>query len=147
MKEMHAYKILHIPTGLYYKPGIPNLSEVGKTYSRRPSVKSIQLRWVRVTENQMPIFEGKPIVIKKYHGIMFFVAEENDFKIVTLKDGQWTPTTEEKTSEHQKQKSEIQISFSDFKNICRYNKNGRCASGLNFGEQCVQKKCPKIKLK
>ena len=29
---MKAYRIKHVPTGLYYKPGIPNLSKKGKIY-------------------------------------------------------------------------------------------------------------------
>lgn len=37
------YKIKHKPTGLFYKPGITNLSKQGKTYSRKPSFNTIAL--------------------------------------------------------------------------------------------------------
>lgn len=42
---MKVYKIKHKPTGLFYKPSKfrseVNLSKIGKSYSRRPSLKHI----------------------------------------------------------------------------------------------------------
>ena len=35
MSDQIAYKVRHIPTGLWYKPGKKNLSKVGKIYPNR----------------------------------------------------------------------------------------------------------------
>ena len=37
---MNPYRIKHIPTGLYYKPGKANLSKTGKVYMSGASVLS-----------------------------------------------------------------------------------------------------------
>lgn len=50
---MIPYRIKHKATGLYYKPGRPNLSKIGKAYgtgkaplSRRLESLGYKLRWV-----------------------------------------------------------------------------------------------------
>lgn len=37
---MKPYRIKHVPTGLYYKPGNPNLSKRGKVYGLNVNVLS-----------------------------------------------------------------------------------------------------------
>jgi hypothetical protein len=49
---MNFYKILHIPSGLYYKPSRDttdlNVSKIGKVYNRRPSIAQYEGTTVRL---------------------------------------------------------------------------------------------------
>lgn len=38
---MKFYKILHKPTGLYYKPGATHLATLGKVYAKKPNLQQI----------------------------------------------------------------------------------------------------------
>lgn len=89
---MEFYKIKHKPTGLYYKPGVTNLSKQGKTYSKKPTLKIII--WggnFRVSKTIAKELQSKGFMIGKhkpdvtgdpgYHLDVNF----NEFEIVTFK--------------------------------------------------------------
>lgn len=43
---MKPYRIKHIPTGLYYKPGVSNLSKTGKVYQTANNILTYVCRGV-----------------------------------------------------------------------------------------------------
>lgn len=47
---MKPYRIKHIPTGLYYKPGVPNLSKTGKVYQTASNILTYVCRGIVFVE-------------------------------------------------------------------------------------------------
>ena len=89
---MEFYKIKHKPTGLFYKPGTTNLTETGKTYAKKPTLKIII--WggnFRVSEAMAKELKAKGFMVGKhkpevtgdpgYHLDVNF----NEFEIVTFR--------------------------------------------------------------
>lgn len=89
---MEFYKIKHKPTGLYYKPGSPNLTKQGKTYSKKPTLKFII--WggnFRVSEALAKELTEKGFMVGKHKREVFkdtgyhLDVNFNEFEIVTFK--------------------------------------------------------------
>lgn len=72
-----TYRIRHKPTGLFYKPGCPNLSKKGKKYLRKPSVDGIT---IRLADSVMDYVQG--LAYKEMSGIRWLITEPDDFEIV-----------------------------------------------------------------
>lgn len=61
-KEVNAYKLLHKPTGLYYKPVTrfdSNLGIKGKLYSRKPSIPNYLSIYLRHTLTDKSVVSNK----------------------------------------------------------------------------------------
>ena len=89
---MEFYKIKHKPTGLFYKPGTTNLTETGKTYAKKPTLKFIILGGnFRISEAMAKKLKSKGYQVAThrpsvkadtgYHLDVNF----NEFEIVTYK--------------------------------------------------------------
>jgi len=82
---MKVYKILHVSSGLYYKPSTFgsrwNLTEKGKVYSKKPSVKSIINRCyptMRIRVKDRAKFRKS---IESSDGYITIEVNENEFKV------------------------------------------------------------------
>ena len=74
---MKFYKILHKPTGLYYKPsrhGSPaNLSKKGKVYERKPSLGWLGFMYTHPTPGGPRGVENRRVVASEWEVIEFKV--------------------------------------------------------------------------
>ena len=93
--EMKVYKILHIPTGLYFKPsnGGNNLSKKGKIYPIKPSLSwissSIRIDFwnrSRISEDNRKIINhfNLDLPAEWYHFQRYVEVPRKDWKIVEV---------------------------------------------------------------
>ncbi|MBQ3690164.1 MAG: hypothetical protein II937_09965 [Bacteroidales bacterium] len=89
--SVRLYRILHKPTGLYYKPGYVNLSKKGKVYTKKPSLKHCLQHWtggaywLGIGEDLKPIMAAKAIPIKWEPCRLYIQVEESDLEIIEVK--------------------------------------------------------------
>lgn len=77
------YKIRHKASGLFYRPAgtkTSNLSEVGKVYSRKPSLKMIQALHITKKQNDK-IFSGAGMLMR-YSTLYYVGCNTADFEVV-----------------------------------------------------------------
>jgi hypothetical protein len=85
-KPTRFWKIRHKPTGLFYKPSKfdskENLSKVGKTYSRKPSINS--LCGIRVKN---PDYDWQKYGSKQFFRVPMSELEVVEFEVIEVKGG------------------------------------------------------------
>lgn len=77
------YKIRHKASGLFYRPTGPktsNLSKVGKSYSRKPSLRMIQ--GLHITKKQNDEIFGGAGWLMRYSTLYHIGCNINDFEVV-----------------------------------------------------------------
>lgn len=92
MFKVKMYRIKHKPTGLYYKPGTPNLSTKGKVYATGLSVMSYDSQpniccHVRKDSKIAQQLAGLGIPLResyKGRGIVYVFLPKTEFEIENL---------------------------------------------------------------
>lgn len=84
MKDVKLYKILHRPSGLYYRPGSVNLTERGKTYLNKPTVKHISLNYIKVADKYLQLMSEKGIEVERRGYCNTIESKAEDFEIVEI---------------------------------------------------------------
>lgn len=80
------YKIKHKASGLFYRPAgtkTSNLSKVGKSYSRKPTLRMIQA--LHITKKQNDEIFGGAGMLMRYSTLYYIGCNNADFEVVEYK--------------------------------------------------------------
>ena len=80
------YKIKHKASGLFYRPAgtkTSNLSKVGKSYSRKPTLRMIQA--LHITKKQNDEIFGGAGMLMRYSTLYYVGCSTTDFEVVEYK--------------------------------------------------------------